>query len=217
MAIDPGGGGGQPAAPNPPWPPEDMVDFGFDPSWGPTAGGGWQPSYGQNHPLGPREGFLEPYRGGFPGTPAAPSSAETPAQYGGSGGGGGGGGWGGWYGGGGGGGGGGGAEPTPMAPWEGPIPNENWLAQYGVGYENLLPWNQWEETPWANLPEENQQMAMAWFGQLLPWVQTANRQQQFDATQAYNQWAQQGNWANYLQQRALEGFGRRWAPSTRWM
>lgn len=184
--------------------------YGFNPGWGPPIAGGWQPSTPD------REGYWTPPTYAFPGSPAAPTSAQTPY--------GGGSGqpnynnW--WrsgtsWGGGGGGGGGGGPE---MQPWEGDIPNTNpWFEAFGWGGETMTPWDQWENTPWANLPEENQALAMQWFNTILPWQQSAMDWTQFQQQQAFNQWQTEAQLQNYLQQRALESFGRRWAPSSRWM
>ncbi len=105
-----------------------------------------------------------------------------------------------------------------IQPWEGAIPNANpWFDNFGWGGETMTPWSRWEDTPWANLPEENQQVAMSWFNTLLPWQQSAMNWTQFQNNLAFKEWQTNAQLQNYLQQRALESFGRRWAPSTRWM
>jgi len=106
----------------------------------------------------------------------------------------------------------------------------------------FLPWQDWGQTPWANAPEGRSQEAQAWFNVMLPWMQAANQAgqwgQEFDWRKAADQWTQGFQeqqfahqqtadvWAQGFQeqqlreqseQAAMQTFGRRWKPSTRWM
>lgn len=121
-----------------------------------------------------------------------------------------------WYGGGrsgGGGSGGGGRVQMPqLEPWEGAIPAGPWY-----GMPSALPWGQWQDTPWANVPRGRSQEAMAWMNTALPWYQ-----QQM----AWNQFAQQMDWnqerfgreADLQRELAnVSAFGRRQTPNARWL
>lgn len=128
------------------------------------------------------------------------------------------------------------AVPTvPQPRWTGMMPGQEWL-----------PWTSWEQTPWAYLPEKQAPEAMQWFSTMLPWLQQQVQGQQwqseFDWRKAMDEWQQQFEtgqdvWARGFQEQqlaqqraleeqgqatlregqAMETFGRRWRPQTRWM
>ena len=132
------------------------------------------------------------------------------------------------------GGGGGGGNNTPAPP--------SWAVPGAPGQYNWLPWADWQQTPWANVPTANAQEQQAWMNVMLPWQQAQTQQQQwgqeFDWRKAADQWNQQFQTGQFdwqkqqdalnqaLAQRQLEEqargvnmqtFGRRWQPNTRWM
>jgi len=136
----------------------------------------------------------------------------------------------GWFGGGGGGGGG----ATGPAAWQG-----------NIGWGGV-PWQTWEQTPWAQAPQGRSEEAMQWFNTMLPWMQQQMQGQQwgteFDWRKAMDEWNQafqegqfgwqkEGDvWARGFQEQqlaqqaqleqeaqAMSAFGRRWKPQTRWM
>jgi len=105
-----------------------------------------------------------------------------------------------------------------------------------------LPWQQWEQTPWAQAPEGRSQEAQAWLNVMMPWMQQQVQAQQwgqeFDWRKAMDEWQQafqqgqfgwqqeQDVWARAFQEAeaqrqqqavAMQTFGRRWQPTTRWM
>ena len=131
----------------------------------------------------------------------------------------------------GGGGGGGGVAAAATPTWTGAIP--------GAGF---LPWQQWEQVPWAQAPEGRSAEAQAWFNVMMPWMQQAVQAQQwgesFDWRKAIDEWTQQFQqqqfgwqqeqdvWARAFQEAEaqrqqeianVQTFGRRWRPQTRWM
>jgi len=141
--------------------------------------------------------------------------------------------WGQTWGGGGGGGGGGGTPAAPAAPVTWAVP--------GGGY-SWLPWQDWQQAPWAAVPTERAQEQQAWSNVMLPWMQQAAQQQQwgqeFDWRKAADIWNQQFQAEQFAHQQAQDiwgqgmqaqqlaeqgrqanvaAFGRRWAPNTRWM
>jgi len=109
-----------------------------------------------------------------------------------------------------------------------------------------VPWTAWEQTPWANVPQGRAGEAMQWFNTMLPWMQAQIQQGQwgteFDWRKAMDEWnkafqesqfgwqKESDVWARAFQEQqlaqqraleqerqAMETFGRRWRPSTRWM
>lgn len=129
-------------------------------------------------------------------------------------------------------GGGGGGVATPAAPvWTGAIPGSA-----------FLPWQTWQETPWATAPEGRAAEAQAWFNVMMPWMQQAVQAgqwgEEFDWRKALDEWTQafqqqqfgwqqeQDTWARAFQEAEalrqqeianMQTFGRRWQPQTRWM
>jgi hypothetical protein len=108
----------------------------------------------------------------------------------------------------------------------------------------FLPWATWGETPWAGLGDEKKMASQAqqWMNTMLPWLQAANQAGQwgteFDWRKLSDQWNQQFQqgqfdwqkqqdvWGQGFQEKALQQqaedtamqtFGRRWKPNTRWM
>ena len=145
------------------------------------------------------------------------------------------------WGGGGGGGGGGQGDPlsqgavgTPAVPT---VPDPRWTGQ--MPGQEWLPWTSWEQTPWAYVSEKMAPEAMQWFSTMLPWMQQQVQGQQwqesFDWRKAMDEWRQQFEtgqdvWARGFQEQqlaqqreleregqAMQTFGRRWRPQTRWM
>ena len=138
----------------------------------------------------------------------------------------------------GGGSGGGGGNNTPAPP----VPPPSWAVPGAPGQYNWLPWTEWQQAPWGNVPTANAQEQQAWMNVMLPWMQQSQQGQQWaqdfaqrQATEAWNQqfqggqfdWQKQQDELNQaLAQRQLEEqaraaniatYGRRWQPRTRWM
>ena len=130
-----------------------------------------------------------------------------------------------------GGGGGGGGVVAATPAWTGAIPGAS-----------FLPWQSWEQVPWAQTPEGREEEAMAWFNVMMPWMQQAVQAGQwgteFDWRKAMDEWTQQFQqqqfgwqqeqdvWARAFQEAEaqrqqeianMQVFGRRWMPQTRWM
>ena len=107
--------------------------------------------------------------------------------------------WGGlWPGGGGGGGGGGGQGGRP---WQGEIP--------GWG---PLPWTDWGQVPWANVPKGKGEEAQQWFNTMLPWLQAQVQQQQwgqsFDWRKAMDEWSKGFQESQFGWQKESDVWGR---------
>lgn len=92
-------------------------------------------------------------------------------------------------------------ELDALPPWAGALGDQSWL-----GMSGMMPWSDWGQSPWANVPEGREEEAMAWMNVSLPWYQQALGERQF--------WRQVE-----LQQQlqSLQTFGHRQLPSARWL
>ena len=217
MPLDPGGAWGGGE-------PEDEFDprqIGEGGPWTPPFTGGWVPSTPEGE-----GGWVEPEYDPLWGEVMGGQSQPIPAGPG--------------VGGGGGGGGGGPAAPE-LPPWAGQIPRAEWYGMTGA-----LPWQDWGNTPWTNVPEGRGAEAQTWLNTVMPWYSQQQAWNQFNQQLAWQQrrfgseqdWAReqfnrQLDWERAQQawqarqnaaRRALErelanvqAFGRRWRPQTRWL
>lgn len=117
----------------------------------------------------------------------------------------------------------------------------------GTGAPSWLPWGtDWSQTPWGGVSADQSKQQMAWMNVALPWLQAAVQGQQwgqqFDWRKAMDEWQQQFQgeqfahqkeadvWSQAFQEKqmeeqlaaqeeqtAMQTFGRRWKPQTRWM
>lgn len=92
-----------------------------------------------------------------------------------------------------------------------------------IGWEPM-PWEGWGKTPWASLPNKRAKEAQAWLNVALPWQQAYSQAQQwgqeFDWRKQMDLWTQQfqqQQLEQMAQEAALQAYGRRWRPQTRWM
>jgi len=99
----------------------------------------------------------------------------------------------------------------------------------------------WSQAAWANVPRDQAQMQQAWMNVMLPYMQAQMQGQQwgeeFDWRKLQDEWnkqfqEQQFGWqkeqdvwgreqaekqrAAEAENVAMQAFGRRWAPQTRW-
>jgi len=117
----------------------------------------------------------------------------------------------------------------------------------GTGASSWFPWGtDWSQTPWGGVEKDQAKQQMAWMNVALPWLQAAVQGQQwgqqFDWRKAMDEWQQQFQteqfahqkeadvWSQAFQEKqmedqlkaqeeqtAMQTFGRRWKPQTRWM
>ena len=116
-----------------------------------------------------------------------------------------------------------GAEIPGIPPWAGAIPAGAWY-----GMPSALPWGDWGESPWANVPEGRGPEAQAWMNVALPWYQQQMAWNQFQSQLGWQQeqfgqelgWAQQQQAQQEALQRELanvQAFGQRQRPHARWL